>query len=329
MAQIVLGVGVSHSPQLSTPPEVWARHAARDRATSELLGLDGKFHTYDEILASADPAISIDPGVWQEQHARMQERIDHIARELAAARPNMAIVVGDDQRELFREDGIAALAVSLAEELRDYPPTPEEFTTLPVGLAEASWAQHASEPDRYPGHPAFAEHLARFVTNSGFDLCVMREQPQGRSLGHAYTFARLRLGLGPDIAMVPLFLNTYFPPNVPSPERCHAFGQRLRDAVEAWPERSRVVIVASGGLSHFIVDEVLDRGVLEAFRARDTTLLHEVTKGKMRSGSSEILNWITAAAALDDLEMELLDYIPAYRTEAGTGVGIGFALWHR
>ena len=27
------------------------------------------------------------------------------------------------------------------------------------------------------------------------------------------------------------------------------------------------------------------------------------------------------------LEMELVDYEPVYRTEAGTGAGIGFARW--
>jgi hypothetical protein len=27
------------------------------------------------------------------------------------------------------------------------------------------------------------------------------------------------------------------------------------------------------------------------------------------------------------LQMDLVDYVPSYRSEAGTGVGMGFAVW--
>ena len=46
-----------------------------------------------------------------------------------------------------------------------------------------------------------------------------------------------------------------------------------------------------------------------------------------QSGSSEIKNWISAAGALEHLNMELLNYTPAYRSAAGTGVGLAFAQW--
>jgi hypothetical protein len=47
----------------------------------------------------------------------------------------------------------------------------------------------------------------------------------------------------------------------------------------------------------------------------------------LQSGSSEILNWIAAGGALEGLRMELVDYIPGYRSEGGTGVGMAFAKW--
>jgi hypothetical protein len=47
----------------------------------------------------------------------------------------------------------------------------------------------------------------------------------------------------------------------------------------------------------------------------------------MRSGTSESLNWIAAGAALEALDMTVVDYIPAYRSAAGTGVGMAFAIW--
>ena len=38
---------------------------------------------------------------------------------------------------------------------------------------------------------------------------------------------------------------------------------------------------------------------------------------------------VTAGGALSGLSFELLDYIPAYRSPAGTGVGMAFATWNR
>ena len=55
----------------------------------------------------------------------------------------------------------------------------------------------------------------------------------------------------------------------------------------------------------------------------------QLPTGILRSGTSEALNWITAGGALSGLSFELLDYIPAYRSPAGTGVGMAFATWNR
>jgi hypothetical protein len=97
--------------------------------------------------------------------------------------------------------------------------------------------------------------------------------------------------------------------------------------VESWPHEARVAVVASGGLSHFVVDEELDRQVLDAFTSRDATVLGSLSRDQMRSGTSEILNWIVAAGALEDLAPTVLDYVPGYRSPAGTGAGMAFVRW--
>ena len=48
---------------------------------------------------------------------------------------------------------------------------------------------------------------------------------------------------------------------------------------------------------------------------------------KLESGNSEIRNWIATAGAVEHLTMQLVDYVPSYRSEAGSGVGMAFALW--
>ena len=126
---------------------------------------------------------------------------------------------------------------------------------------------------------------------------------------------------------MPLFVNTYYPPNVPSAARCHALGRELRRAVESWESDARVAVIASGGLTHFVIDEALDRGVLDAIAARDADALSAIPRDRLRSGNSEILNWVTAAGALEGLSATIVDYVPGYRTPAGTGTGMAFARW--
>src|SRR5207237_10373223 len=106
-------------------------------------------------------------------------------------------------------------------------------------------------------------------------------------------------------------------------------GRAIRQAVEAWPSRKRVGIVASGGLSHFFVDEELDRHVLQLLTKKDGDALAALPAIKLESGNSEIRNWITAADALEHLQMQLVDYVTSYRSEAGSGVGMAFAAWQQ
>ncbi len=95
----------------------------------------------------------------------------------------------------------------------------------------------------------------------------------------------------------------------------------------AWPGSARVAVIASGGLSHFVVDERLDRGVLDGIAAGNATALSAIPREALRSGNSEILNWVTAAGALAGLHASVIDYVPGYRTPAGTGAGMAFAQW--
>lgn len=329
MADIVIGIASSHTPQLSSGVEMWTDHAERDRRNPHLLGKDARFHTYDELLAQADPALKkeLAPEVWESKYQRCQEAIGALSAFLGKARPDVAIVIGDDQRELFRDDGIPAVACFTGPELVDMPPSAEAAQRMPKGIRAASWAAHAAQPESHRVHSALSAHIAERLTRDDFDLTVFAQQPAGRSLGHAFTFPRYRLGLAKDTPIVPVFVNTYYPPNVPSAARCYELGRALRRAVESWPGDDRVAVIASGGLSHFVVDEELDRRVLSGITARDAGILCSLSRDQLRSGTSETLNWITAAGALENLSAAVLDYVPGYRTPAGTGAGMAFVRW--
>jgi Catalytic LigB subunit of aromatic ring-opening dioxygenase len=126
-----------------------------------------------------------------------------------------------------------------------------------------------------------------------------------------------------------VLLNTYYPPNVMRPARCYEVGRLLRQAIEEIDGSARVAIIGSGGLSHFVTDELLDRRVMEALRTKDAESLRSIPLQALNSGSSEILCWIMAAGALESLDMAWSEYLPVYRTPAGTGIGLGFASWRK
>ena len=128
-------------------------------------------------------------------------------------------------------------------------------------------------------------------------------------------------------------LRQYWMPGLPSselpspdgpPKKVRLLGE---DLVAFRDTGGRVGVLGSGGLSHFVVDEALDRHVLEILAKRDADAVAALPLEQLNSGNSEIRNWIAAAGALEGLTMRLVDYVPCYRSEAGTGCGMAFAVW--
>jgi len=197
-----------------------------------------------------------------------------------------------------------------------------------------AWSQRAlaryyeeSETRHYPVDARLANHLIGALVDRDFDVASANALPDGEGEGHAFGFVHQRILKDVAIPIVPVFLNTYYPPNQPSPRRCYRLGQAIRESVEAYPEKLRIGVVASGGLSHFTVDEALDGEVIRAIREKDAAALQALPREQLNSGSSEIRNWICAAGALEHLDLSWLHYAPGYRTPAGTGTGLCFASW--
>jgi hypothetical protein len=308
---------------------LWHDHAERDKGNARLLGRDAAFHTYDEILATADPRLAgeLTPEVWRAKHERAQEGVRLLGERLAAANADVVVIFGDDQNEMFTDDGIPAFGCFTGDRLIDWPPAGERLARLPRGIRAATWAAHGTGATEHLVSAELSRRVLEHLVESDFDMTRIARQPEGRTLGHAFTFPRYRLGLPPGVPMVPVFINTYYPPNVPAAQRCYALGDVVRRAIESWESEARVVVIASGGLSHFVVDEELDRRVLTGIERDDAGALGSLTRRQLRSGTSEILNWIAAAGALSGLRAEVIDYVPGYRTPAGTGAGMAFVSW--
>jgi hypothetical protein len=327
MAKIVLGIGTSHSPQLSMPPELWPVHGETDQRNPDLADHDGKYRTYDELLAMADPSVQkeLTPEKWAARHAACQKGIAAVAEALAAAKPDVVLICGDDQEEQFHDDNMPALLIYWGDTILNMPPR-YAAPDAPPGVRAAAWA-YGLETKTYPVASDLGRHMIETLIDQGFDTSHARRLKDGQGMGHAFAFVYGRLMNGNVVPTVPVMLNTYYPPNQPTPRRCYELGRAIRGAVESWDSDARVAIVGSGGLSHFWIDEDLDQRVLKLMQEKDADGLMNLPRGPLNAGTSEIRCWIVTAAAAESLDMRLIDYVPCYRTPAGTGCAMAFATW--
>jgi hypothetical protein len=325
MAHIVLGLGTSHSPQLSTPPEIWPLHAERDQRNPDLRGADGRVYPYAELLARTGTSMQkeLTPDTWQQRYDACQRGIARLGETLAAVAPDVLIIVGDDQKELFHDDNMPALLVYWGETIRNVPRYAERPSRA---LQAAAWAYGESTRE-YPVATDLAQHVIGALIEQEFDVAHSHGLPPEQGMGHAFSFIYGRIMPGIVIPIVPVMLNTYYPPNQPTPRRCYAIGQALRRAVESWPTDCRVGIIASGGLSHFVIDEELDQLTITALQNKDAAALATLPRERLNSGNSEIRNWLAVGGAVEHLDMQLIDYVPCYRSPAGTGCAMAFAQW--
>jgi len=328
MADIVLAIATSHSPLLNSPAEDYPKHAAIDASGRKLLDKQGHPCTYGELLAKADPSIKdqIAPQVLEQRSAQCTANIEKLSRVLADARLDALIIIGDDQHEQFFDDNMPAILIYWGDKIANNPLHMEEDAPQFWRKARSQYHE-AAQSREYPVDSKLGLHLIEQLIGQGFDVSQSKRLAKEHGEGHAFGFVHRRMMTDHVIPIVPVALNTYFPPNQPPPRRCYDLGKAIRIAARSAKGNERIGILASGGLSHFTVDEELDRGVLDACRRNDGEALSSIPVQKLNSGSSEIRNWITVAGAAAHLKSDWQEYIPCYRSAAGTGCGMGFAVW--
>jgi aromatic ring-opening dioxygenase catalytic subunit (LigB family) len=238
------------------------------------------------------------------------------------------IVIGDDQGEAFERSSEPAIAVFWGERWRTMVLDQNAPGREPGEFYELAAKGYAmDEVYEFAGHEALGLDLVRSLVDDGFDITSVATVPAGRGFGHAFGFVTRRILRGQPIPVIPIFLNTYYPPNQPTPARCYEFGQGLERAITRSGVNANVMLIASGGLSHFVVDEELDQRILNAIASSDAAVLRSIPAERLQAGSSEIRNWIAVAGAMAGRALTYSEYVPCYRTAAGTGCAMGFVQW--
>lgn len=336
MAKIVLGLGTSHSPMMSTPVEHWPGLVERDHADTNLTTRDGVPHTYGEMLEIVRPGMEVEltAAKWAERFEACQLNIAKVGEVLAEANLDVLVMIGDDQHEMFSDQNSPAIMVYWGDTFRTIPRLVKSetgkddslMTAFDASRRASAWALGEEEKE-YPVNSRLGLHLVKSLIDDEFDVAHSNVMRPGQSMGHAFSFVYRRIMNGNIVPTVPIMLNTYYPPNQLSSKRAYGLGAALRTAIESWPEDARVGVLASGGLSHFVIDEDRDQMILEALRTRDAKTLMSLDRPSLQSGTSETLNWIATGGAVEHLDMNLIGYVPCYRTAAGTGTAMAFAKW--
>jgi aromatic ring-opening dioxygenase catalytic subunit (LigB family) len=136
-----------------------------------------------------------------------------------------------------------------------------------------------------------------------------------------------------DVRFVPIHMNCVVPP-VPSASHCLRVGAQIARIVAAFPSDERVLLMATGGLSHdpggpdyFTVHEDFDRWFMALLEEGDPErVARELTFEKLLTGGDggapELLAWLVAmgaAAELGQPKAESLFYVPSVPMRCGMG----------
>jgi hypothetical protein len=298
MAEVVLAMATTHGPQLHTTPEQWLLRVPADRA--RLHPFRDGVYSFDELVdlrAAEGLASQCSHEAIAHSHRRCRAAMETMADTWAASGADVAIILGNDQEEVFGDEFNPSFAVFYGDKIPNYPQSDTHRAKAPPGVAEGEFGHATRAYTEYDGVPELGTH-------------IMRDQ------------------VAPN---VPIFQNTFYPPNQPSAKRAYAFGKALRETVDGWPASKRVAIIASGGMSHFVIDESFDERFITALRQRDRDFLTAIPLNQLQSGTSELKSWISLAGFLEksDAHMHQVDYVPCYRSPAGTGSANGFFWWDR
>lgn len=297
MANLVGCVAMSHAPQLMLDPGNW--HLLQNRQSENLPDKPGLENETDDVK-------------WTKWRGCISA-IEKLRRRIETLRPDVLIVVGDDQHENLVDDNMPPFMIYMGEEAE---------ASVSLRYLKQSRSENRT---KYRIDAKLAEALITGLMDHGFDPSYSKKTRYDGGLGHAFARVLKFLVPDPNCLLIPVMVNTYYPP-APSAKRCLQFGQALASIIRQYPSDDRVVIAASGGLSHTKIDEALDEQFLQALKSNDTAYMSAMPSSVFREGTSEILNWIVIAGAADR-NGEVVDYLPLYRTRSGVGCAMGFAYW--
>ncbi len=333
MVEISLAMATTHGPQLHTTVEQWQLRVDADKRANH--PFRGDTYTYEDLVQlrkdedlGSKSSMEAQQGYWE----RCQAGMKALAEKWDEAKPDIAVILGNDQNEVFKTEELnPSFMVFYGQRIPNFPQSEERRKELPPGIIEAEPGHATPDYTEYDGQPALGLHIIQSLMQDGFDVAASKVWPMDARNGTSHAFGHIyRQVMSDDVVpSVPIYQNTFFPPNQPTAQRSYEFGQAVKRALDSWESDLKIAVFGSGGMSHFVIDEVFDRKFVEALKAKDKAYLSSIPLSLLQSGTSELKSWISLAGLLEEVEctMHEVDYIPCYRSPAGTGTANGFYWW--
>src|SRR5579885_3613721 len=150
MAEIVLGIGTSHTPLLSLPAEQWAPYAERDSGNKELVfPPNGWTMSYQEALDYVPDEIKNKPRdleTFRRQSAACTRALDVLADTVQTVQPDITVIFTDDQDEWFFEDNMPALSIFWGESAPVIPKRDPNSPPLAQAIADGYGDKYVDVP---------------------------------------------------------------------------------------------------------------------------------------------------------------------------------------
>ena len=223
---------------------------------------------------------------------RVHAAFARVKRRLEGLRADALAIVAGDHVEAFFLDAVPALAVYVGTD------------------CAGTFGRYRY---RFPIHEPLARSIVEQGVERGFDLVYTQHAP----LDYAF-YVPLHFTMpAPPVPIVPLHVNVYLPPQ-PTPRRCYEWGRALGEILRARPER--VVLMASGGMSHFPGTDryaspefEYDRRLLEALKAGRGRELAAITGEELdKMGNIELRTWTTLLGAVGEARANVYCYEPSW-----------------
>lgn len=171
--------------------------------------------------------------VAEERRKPMFAAIDRIGAYLEELRPDVVVAFLDDHFENIFRPMAPTFAIAVAD---SHQGPADHFVEV----------LRMEQPVEVPGAPELAKELLERSIAAGFDITRMGRIAYGNNLMAPWQLIRPQN----DIPVVPIFVNVYHPP-LPTMDRAYRLGQAVRSIVLETPGEHRVMILATGGLSHW------------------------------------------------------------------------------
>jgi len=254
----------------------------------------------------------------KQRYAAIRDAHREIRERLTESKADAVVLIGDDQTENFTAENMPQILIYTGAE-----------------YVADDWDRKKTATIH--NYPEVAIKLVEGCMDEGFDVAFSSVFRGGKLLSHAHVEPILYLVKESGIPVVPVFVNAVHPP-APSAARCYAFGQALARVIERALPKRRIVLCASGGLSHFspshpwahhvgrrYVGDIavdFDRKIVEWMRAGEGHELAKFTADELiENGEAELRQWIVMLGAVGAVKPEFLVYEPLYRAIMGMGVG--------